>query len=254
MDPRLRGDDEEILKTCNSVTPPEEAGCEPLLLDQFHAPAVCQVSAAIQARFVAVNQPLSGCTNDFPDPAKEVAFNNNAIPASLLDANAQALLTGGGKYGGIFPAPNSGSSFIGGNNLPTNVREEIIRIDENLSPKLSVFGHLVAEQNSQDDGTTTQTYFVAGGFVEVANDKVLVLADLAEPVSTIDVEGAKRRIAQAQEKLKGMSSDDAQFHIESATVKRETNSWKYPVIMAAYLFALAYVGSWITFRVATALS
>jgi ferrous iron transport protein B len=39
-----------------------------------------------------------------------------------------------------------------------------------------------------------------------------------------------------------------------ATVKRETNSWRYPIIMAAYLFALAYVGSWITFRVAVALS
>jgi ferrous iron transport protein B len=39
-----------------------------------------------------------------------------------------------------------------------------------------------------------------------------------------------------------------------ATVKRETNSWRYPIIMAAYLFALAYVGSWITYRVAVALS
>jgi len=35
-----------------------------------------------------------------------------------------------------------------------------------------------------------------------------------------------------------------------ATVKRETNSWRYPVIMAAYLFGLAYAGSWITYRVA----
>ena len=39
-----------------------------------------------------------------------------------------------------------------------------------------------------------------------------------------------------------------------ATVKRETNSWRYPIIMATYLFAMAYVGSWITFRIATALS
>jgi len=38
-----------------------------------------------------------------------------------------------------------------------------------------------------------------------------------------------------------------------ATVKRETNSWRYPIIMAAYLFALAYAGSWITYRVAVAL-
>jgi ferrous iron transport protein B len=38
-----------------------------------------------------------------------------------------------------------------------------------------------------------------------------------------------------------------------AVVKRETNSWKYPLIMAGYLFALAYVASFITYRVVGAL-
>jgi ferrous iron transport protein B len=33
-----------------------------------------------------------------------------------------------------------------------------------------------------------------------------------------------------------------------AVVKRETNSWRYPIIMAAYLFALAYVASFIVYR------
>jgi ferrous iron transport protein B len=33
-----------------------------------------------------------------------------------------------------------------------------------------------------------------------------------------------------------------------AVVKRETNSWRYPIIMAAYLFALAYVASFVTYR------
>jgi ferrous iron transport protein B len=36
-------------------------------------------------------------------------------------------------------------------------------------------------------------------------------------------------------------------------VKRETNSWRYPLIMAGYLFALAYVASFITYRIALAL-
>ena len=39
-----------------------------------------------------------------------------------------------------------------------------------------------------------------------------------------------------------------------ATVKRETNSWRYPLIMAGYMFALAYAGSWITYHVALALT
>ncbi len=38
-----------------------------------------------------------------------------------------------------------------------------------------------------------------------------------------------------------------------ATVKRETGGWTAPVVMAAYLFALAYLASFITYRVAVAL-
>ena len=38
-----------------------------------------------------------------------------------------------------------------------------------------------------------------------------------------------------------------------AVVRRETNSWKYPLLMAAYLFALGYVAAFATFRIATAL-
>jgi len=38
-----------------------------------------------------------------------------------------------------------------------------------------------------------------------------------------------------------------------ATVKRETNSWRYALIMAAYLFALAYGASFVAYRVTLAL-
>lgn len=37
-------------------------------------------------------------------------------------------------------------------------------------------------------------------------------------------------------------------------VKRETNSWRYPILMAAYLFTLAYLASFITFHVVSALT
>lgn len=36
-----------------------------------------------------------------------------------------------------------------------------------------------------------------------------------------------------------------------ATVRRETNSWRYPIIMAAYQFALAYAGAFVVFRIAS---
>ncbi|WP_300452376.1 ferrous iron transporter B [Accumulibacter sp.] len=39
-----------------------------------------------------------------------------------------------------------------------------------------------------------------------------------------------------------------------AVVKRETNSWRYPLLMAGYLFALAYGAAFVTYRVALMLT
>ena len=39
-----------------------------------------------------------------------------------------------------------------------------------------------------------------------------------------------------------------------AVVKRETNSWRYPLIMAGYLFGLAYLAAFVTYRLVSALS
>ncbi|MBZ5577291.1 MAG: TonB-dependent receptor [Acidobacteriia bacterium] len=71
-------------------------------------------------------------------------FPNNTIPTSLLDPNAQSLLKAG-----IFPAPTSGNAYIKGVTAPTNVREEMTRIDHHFNDKFSIFGHFVAEQISQ---------------------------------------------------------------------------------------------------------
>jgi len=72
------------------------------------------------------------------------------------------------------------------------------------------------------EGSNTQLFFVAGGFVQVANDKILILADQAEPVSDIDVAASRQRLLAAQERLNGMSEEDARFQLETATVRRET--------------------------------
>ena len=34
-----------------------------------------------------------------------------------------------------------------------------------------------------------------------------------------------------------------------AVVRRETNSWRYPLVMAIYLFALAYLAAFATYRI-----
>ena len=35
-----------------------------------------------------------------------------------------------------------------------------------------------------------------------------------------------------------------------AVVKRETGGWRYPLIMAGYLFGLAYLAAFVTYRLA----
>lgn len=72
------------------------------------------------------------------------------------------------------------------------------------------------------EGATSQKWFVAGGFVEVSSDKVVVLADQAEPAGSIDVPGSQKRLAEAQERLKGLASSDVQFDLQTAVVRRET--------------------------------
>ncbi len=38
-----------------------------------------------------------------------------------------------------------------------------------------------------------------------------------------------------------------------SVVRRETNTWRYPLLMAGYMFALAYVASFLTYRIALAM-
>ncbi|MEO8663129.1 MAG: TonB-dependent receptor, partial [Bryobacteraceae bacterium] len=103
----------------------------------MHVPLADQLSANQLAKFTSLGLV----------PGQ--AFPNNTIPATLLDANAQTLLKAG-----IFPTPNNGAQFVGGANQPTNVREEIVRIDHRFSDKFGIFGHYISEQISQTYGTS----------------------------------------------------------------------------------------------------
>src|SRR5579863_334086 len=81
-------------------------------------------------------------------------FPGNVIPSCMINPNAAALLKAG-----IFPAPttnitNGVGNFVGGANAPTNLREEIVRIDHNFTDKFSVFGHYIAEQVTQSFATS----------------------------------------------------------------------------------------------------
>src|SRR3984893_18100447 len=79
-------------------------------------------------------------------------FPGNTIPSCMISPNSTALLTAG-----IFPAPTSGNQFSGAATSPTNLKEEIVRIDHNFNSKFSVFGHYIAEQVSQGFSTSQWT-------------------------------------------------------------------------------------------------
>ncbi len=71
-------------------------------------------------------------------------------------------------------------------------------------------------------GGGEEHYAVLGGFLQVDKDRVIVLADSAEAREDIDVEAAKRDFAEATERLRSMTEQDAGHSVESARVRRAT--------------------------------
>ena len=114
------------------------------------APYSCQVSPAVNAAFTAAGQALSGCTGGAPVPTKAQAFvfngQQNVINPVLINPNAAAVVKAG-----IFPGPTSSDLFVGGQNAPTNVKEEIVRIDHTFNNHWSVCGHWISERVLQTD-------------------------------------------------------------------------------------------------------
>lgn len=71
------------------------------------------------------------------------------------------------------------------------------------------------------DGAKSELYFVAGGFVEVGGQSVRVLADAAQPQKEIDAAAAKKRISEADEKLKALEVTDPKAEALRDTIRRE---------------------------------
>jgi F-type H+-transporting ATPase subunit epsilon len=65
-------------------------------------------------------------------------------------------------------------------------------------------------------------YAIGGGFLQVLDDKVIVLADSAEARDDIDVEAAKKALAESSERLRTMTEQDEDYAVEAAKVRRET--------------------------------
>lgn len=67
------------------------------------------------------------------------------VPANLIDQNAVLELNQG-----TFPHPNFGTSqYIASPSQPTNVREDVVRIDHNIKEKYQLMGHYLHDAVSQ---------------------------------------------------------------------------------------------------------
>jgi F-type H+-transporting ATPase subunit epsilon len=64
---------------------------------------------------------------------------------------------------------------------------------------------------------------VAGGVAEVLPEKVTVLADAAENVEEIDIERAVKARERAEERLKLMTTADADRYLRVASALRRSN-------------------------------
>jgi F-type H+-transporting ATPase subunit epsilon len=70
------------------------------------------------------------------------------------------------------------------------------------------------------EGGREHHYAIGGGFLQVADNKVIVLADTAEARDEIDVAAAEQEFKDATERLRSMTEQDESYPIESARVRR----------------------------------
>jgi len=110
-------------------------------------------------------------------------FSGNQIPTTMLNSNAQIL----GAPNLIFNAPNSpgGVLFTGIPSVPTDVNEEIVRIDHNFSDKTSLMVHYIRDGVNQTFPTSlwsSDTYPTVGtDFLNAPQSVVLKIARTINP-------------------------------------------------------------------------
>ncbi len=81
---------------------------------------------------------------------------------------------------------------------------------------------LEAGRLTYGEGGREHHYAVGGGYFQVADNRVIVLADSAEPAEEIDVERARKAFAEAQDRLLKMTEQDEGYREEAARVRRAT--------------------------------
>ena len=87
------------------------------------------------------------------------------------------------------------------------------------APLVSVLADGVARVTDAS-GKEVKRYALQGGYVEVTDEKVIVLADRALPVADIDVAQVREQLAAVEAELAGLSDEDA-----AKTTLRADKAW-----------------------------
>lgn len=87
-------------------------------------------------------------TTTIKDPTTGANFPNNTIPVSRIDPNMTKLINVN------FPAPNSGTNLYFNETTPTNVHQEIVKLDYNLNEKNQLSFHWAHDHYNQLENTT----------------------------------------------------------------------------------------------------
>ena len=85
------------------------------------------------------------------------------------------------------------------------------------APFLTTLG---AGELTYRQGREEQSLAVSGGFAEVRNDKVIILADSAERPEEIDRERAERSRQRAEQRLAGRSQEEIDYARAAAALAR----------------------------------
>jgi hypothetical protein len=87
-------------------------------------------------------------TTTIKDPVTQTPYPNNVLPASLIDPNMQKLIN-------IYPNANSGTaSYLFNETTPTDVHQEIVKLDYNYNENNQISFHWAHDNYNQLENTT----------------------------------------------------------------------------------------------------
>lgn len=123
---------------------------------------------------------VAPCVPNTSDPAKLAlfaqdgltignSFPGNVIPANLLDANAVLFMHTGAIPPSNATAANGAPVYVASPKQPTYVREDVVRVDHDITDKLHLMGHWIHDQMSQTyfpDMWSNDSYPTAGNIFE----------------------------------------------------------------------------------------